>query len=153
MPWVKMGSYVSNVPRGIRRLWCSNALFTDVGGESGTRAGFSALSTGISCHSEIAAPYILHIGTEAQKQYWLPKMVSGEVVGAIWNDEDRERVQVQAMRSNAILQGEHYILNGSKTFISNGQHADLVVLAVKTDPKACAKGCFTDVSRYPLRRI
>ncbi|MDN5444698.1 MAG: acyl-CoA dehydrogenase family protein, partial [Pseudomonadales bacterium] len=102
--------------------------------------GFSALSTGISCHSEIAAPYILHIGTEAQKQYWLPKMVSGEVVGAIGMTEPGAGSDLQAMRSNAILQGEHYILNGSKTFISNGQHADLVVLAVKTDPQARAKG-------------
>lgn len=51
--------------------------------EESARAGFCALSTAISCHSEIAAPYILHIGTEEQKQYWLPKMVTGEVVGAI----------------------------------------------------------------------
>jgi long-chain-acyl-CoA dehydrogenase len=90
------------------------------------------------CSSDL--PYILHIGTEAQKQYWLPKMVSGEVVGAIGMTEPGAGSDLQAMRSNAILQGEHYILNGSKTFISNGQHADLVVLAVKTDPQARAKG-------------
>jgi long-chain-acyl-CoA dehydrogenase len=108
--------------------------------EESARAGFSALSTGISCHSEIAAPYILHIGTEEQKQYWLPKMVSGEVVGAIGMTEPGAGSDLQAMRTNAILQGDHYILNGSKTFISNGQHADLVVLAVKTDPQARAKG-------------
>ena len=108
--------------------------------EESARAGFSALSTGISCHSEIAAPYILNIGTEAQKQYWLPKMATGEVVGAIGMTEPGAGSDLQAMRTNAILQDDHYLLNGSKTFISNGQHADLVILAVKTDPQARAKG-------------
>ncbi|MDY6467785.1 acyl-CoA dehydrogenase family protein [Acinetobacter faecalis] len=108
--------------------------------EESARAGYSALSTGMSCHSEIAAPYILHIATEEQKQQWLPKMVSGEVVGAIGMTEPGAGSDLQAMRTIAILQGDHYILNGSKTFISNGQHADLVVLAVKTDPQARAKG-------------
>lgn len=108
--------------------------------EESARAGFSALSTGISCHSEIAAPYILNIGTEAQKQYWLPKMAAGEVVGAIGMTEPGAGSDLQAMRTNAILQDDHYLLNGSKTFISNGQHADLVILAVKTDSQARAKG-------------
>ena len=89
---------------------------------------------------EIAAPYILHIGTEEQKQYWLPKMVTGEVVGAIGMTEPGAGSDLQSMRTSAILQDDHYLLNGSKTFISNGQHADLVVLAVKTDPQARAKG-------------
>lgn len=108
--------------------------------EESARAGFAALSTAISCHSDIAAPYILHIANEAQKQYWLPKMVTGEVIGAIGMTEPGAGSDLQAMRSSAILQGDHYLLNGSKTFISNGQHADLVVLAVKTDPQARAKG-------------
>ena len=108
--------------------------------EESARAGYCALSTGISCHSEIAAPYIQHIGSEEQKQYWLPKMVSGEVVGAIGMTGPGAGSDLQAMRTSAILQGDHYVLNGSKTFISNGQHADVVVLAVKTDPQARAKG-------------
>ena len=108
--------------------------------EESARAGYGALSTAISCHSEIAAPYILNIGSEAQKQYWLPKMATGEVVGAIGMTEPGAGSDVQAMRTTAILNGEHYVLNGFKTFISNGQHADLVVLAVKTDPQARAKG-------------
>ena len=108
--------------------------------EESARAGYGALSTALACHAEIAAPYIVNIGTEEQKKYWLPKMVSGEVVGAIGMTEPGAGSDLQAMRTNAILSGEHYILNGSKTFISNGQHADLVVLAVKTDPQARAKG-------------
>ena len=108
--------------------------------EESARAGYGALSTAISCHSEIAAPYILHIANEEQKQYWLPKMVAGEVVGAIGMTEPGAGSDLQGMRSSAILNGDHYLLNGSKTFISNGQHADLVVLAAKTDPQARAKG-------------
>lgn len=108
--------------------------------EESARAGFNAISTGLSCHSDIAAPYILHIGSEEQKKYWLPKMVTGEVVGAIGMTEPGAGSDLQAMRTSAILQDDHYVLNGSKTFISNGQHADLVVLAVKTDPQARAKG-------------
>ena len=108
--------------------------------EESARAGFSAISIGLSCHSDIAAPYILHIGSEQQKQQWLSKMVSGEVVAAIAMTEPGAGSDLQAMRTSAILQAEHYLLNGSKTFISNGQHADLVVLAVKTDPQARAKG-------------
>ena len=108
--------------------------------EESARAGYGALSTAISCHSEIAAPYILHIGTEEQKQYWLPRMVTGEVVGAIGMTEPGAGSDLQAIRTTAILQEDYYLLNGSKTFISNGQHADLVVLAVKTDPQARAKG-------------
>ena len=108
--------------------------------EESARAGYGSLSTAISCHSEIAGPYILNIANEEQKQYWLPKMVSGEVVGAIGMTEPGAGSDLQGMRSSAILNGDHYILNGSKTFISNGQHADLVVLACKTDPQARAKG-------------
>ena len=108
--------------------------------EESARAGYGSLSTAISCHSEIAGPYILNIANEEQKQYWLPKMVSGEVVGAIGMTEPGAGSDLQGMRSSAILNGDHYVLNGSKTFISNGQHADLVVLACKTDPQARAKG-------------
>lgn len=108
--------------------------------EEAARAGFGSLSTAISVHSEICAPYILHIANEAQKQQWIPKMVSGAVVGAIGMTEPGAGSDLQAMRSSAILNGDHYLLNGSKTFISNGQHADLVIIAAKTDPTARAKG-------------
>jgi acyl-CoA dehydrogenase len=108
--------------------------------EEAARAGYGSLSTGISVHSEITAPYILHIGSEAQKQYWIPKLVSGEVVGGIGMTEPGAGSDLQAMRTSAILQDDHYVLNGSKTFISNGQHAGLIILAAKTDPTARAKG-------------
>ncbi|MDE2421797.1 MAG: acyl-CoA dehydrogenase family protein [Gammaproteobacteria bacterium] len=108
--------------------------------EESARAGYGSLSTAISVHSEITAPYVLHIGTEEQKHYWIPKLVSGEVVGAIGMTEPGAGSDLQALRSTAILNGDHYVLNGSKTFISNGQHAGLVIIAAKTDPAARAKG-------------
>lgn len=108
--------------------------------EEAARGGYGSLSTAISVHSEITAPYILHIANEEQKQYWLPKMVSGEVVGGIAMTEPGAGSDLQAIRTSAILNGDHYLLNGSKTFISNGQHADLIIVAAKTDPTARAKG-------------
>ncbi len=108
--------------------------------EESARAGYGSLSTAISVHSEITAPYVLHIGTEEQKHYWIPKLVSGEVVGAIGMTEPGAGSDLQALRSTAILNDDHYVLNGSKTFISNGQHAGLVIIAAKTDPAARAKG-------------
>lgn len=75
--------------------------------ETARAAGFCALSTAISCHSEIAAPYILHIGSEEQKQHWIPRMVTGEVVGAIGMTEPGAGSDLQSMRTSAILQGDH----------------------------------------------
>lgn len=104
------------------------------------KAGFSALAVGMGGQSELVSPYIQHIGSEAQKQYWLPKMVSGEVVAAIAMTEANAGSDLQAMRTQAVLDGDEYVINGAKTFISNGQNADLIVLAAKTDPNAGAKG-------------
>ena len=104
------------------------------------QAGFTALAVAIGGQSELVSPYIQNIGSEEQKKYWLPKMVSGEVVSAIAMTEANAGSDLQAIRTQAILKDEHYIVDGSKTFISNGQHADLIVLVAKTDPQARAKG-------------
>ncbi|RDC51798.1 acyl-CoA dehydrogenase [Acinetobacter sp. RIT592] len=104
------------------------------------KAGFTALAVGIGGQSELVSPYIQNIGSEEQKQYWLPKMVSGEVVTAIAMTEANAGSDLQAIRTQAILDGNHYVVDGSKTFISNGHHADLIVLVAKTDPQARAKG-------------
>ncbi|MBE7368376.1 acyl-CoA dehydrogenase family protein [Ramlibacter pallidus] len=103
------------------------------------RGGFSGVGFGL--HSEIVAPYVLHYGTEAQKQRYLPKLASGEMVGAIAMSEPAAGSDLQGIRSTALLQADgSYLLNGSKTFITNGWHADLVVVVAKTDPAAGAKG-------------
>ncbi len=108
--------------------------------EEAARMGFLALASNLTVHSDIAAPYILHLGTEAQKQKYLPKMAAGECIGAIGMTEPGAGSDLQGMKTSATADGDDYIINGSKTFITNGQHAGVVVLATKTDPKAGAKG-------------
>jgi len=109
--------------------------------EETARMGFLALASNLSVHSDIAAPYILHLGTEAQRQKYLPRMVSGECIGAIGMTEPGAGSDLQGIKTSALPDGNGgYLINGSKTFITNGQHAGVVVLATKTDPKAGAKG-------------
>lgn len=108
--------------------------------EEMSRLGLTSLATGVSVHSDICAPYIQHLGTEAQKAQWIPKLASGECVAGIGMTEPGAGSDLAAIRTSAIKQGDHYLLNGSKTFISNGQHAGLIILAAKTDPTAGAKG-------------
>ena len=95
---------------------------------------------GYTLHSEIVAPYILHYGTEEQKLQWLPKMASGEYVASIAMTEPGTGSDVQSIRTTAIRDGNELIVNGAKTFITNGELADLVMVACKTDPDAGAKG-------------
>ncbi len=104
------------------------------------RAGTSGIGFGL--HSEIVAPYILHYGTEAQKKKYLPLLATGEMVGAIAMSEPAAGSDLQGVKTTAIksADGSHYLLNGSKTFITNGWHADLVIVVAKTDPAAGAKG-------------
>jgi acyl-CoA dehydrogenase len=108
--------------------------------EEAARMGYLALASNLTVHSDIAAPYILHLGTEEQKRQWLPKMASGECIGAIAMTEPGAGSDLLGMKTSALADGDHYLVNGSKTFITNGQHAGVVVLAAKTDPKAGAKG-------------
>ncbi len=105
-----------------------------------SRGGYSGIGFGL--HSEIVAPYILHYGTEEQKRKYLPLLASGDMVGAIAMSEPAAGSDLQGVKSTAVksADGSHYLLNGSKTFITNGWHADLVIVVAKTDPAAGAKG-------------
>lgn len=149
--WEKAGI----VPRGIwRKAGAAGFLCTSVpeeyGGPGGdflhgaimveemARAG--ATAPPFYLQSEIVAPYILHHGTEAQKRRWLPGLVSGELVAALGMSEPSGGSDVAAMRTTAIRDGDDYVVNGQKVFITSGHNADLVVLACKTDPKAGARG-------------
>tara|TARA_X000000950_G_scaffold286024_1_gene393676 strand:+ start:2275 stop:3432 length:1158 start_codon:yes stop_codon:yes gene_type:complete len=106
--------------------------------EEQLRAGASGL--GSQVHSQIVAPYFLHYGTEEQKHRWLPGMAAGTLVGAIAMTEPNTGSDLQAVQTTAIREGDVYVVNGSKTYISNGQHCDLVIVVAKTDPSLGAKG-------------
>ena len=113
-------------------------LFSVIEMEELGRSGFSGI--GYSLHSEIVAPYLLHYGTDAQKKKFLPKLASGELVSAIAMSEPAAGSDLQGVKTRAIRDGDHYVLNGSKTFITNGWHADLVIVVAKTNPAAGGKG-------------
>ncbi|MFP3979503.1 MULTISPECIES: acyl-CoA dehydrogenase family protein [Marinobacter] len=106
--------------------------------EEVSRAGLSGI--GWTLHSDIVAPYILNHGSEEQKKHYLPKMATGEMITAIAMSEPGAGSDLQGVKTTALKDGDNYILNGSKTFITNGQMADLVIVVAKTDPKEGAKG-------------
>ena len=95
---------------------------------------------GISLHNAIVAPYILHYGTEEQKERWLPGICSGKFVTAIAMTEPGAGSDLQAIKTTAVRSGDHYVINGSKTFFTNGQTANLICVVVKTDRAEGAKG-------------
>ncbi|RUM98868.1 acyl-CoA dehydrogenase [Pseudaminobacter arsenicus] len=120
------------------------------GGSGGTFAHESAIMEaishvgvdgfGIALHSSIVAPYILLYGSEEQKRKWLPRMATGELIGAIAMTEPGAGSDLQGVKTSAVKDGNHYLINGSKTFITNGQLANLIIVVTKTDPSKGAKG-------------
>ena len=117
----------------------ADKLYSIVQMEELGRAGFSGI--GYSLHSEIVAPYIAHYGTPEQKARYLPRLASGEMIGAIAMSEPAAGSDLQGIKTTATVQPDgSYLLKGSKTFITNGWHADLLIVVAKTNPAAGAKG-------------
>lgn len=134
---------------GQNGLLCAS-MPEEYGGAGGTYAHEAAIieslghsgvdGFGAALHSGIVAPYILKYGTEEQKQKWLPKLATGEMIGAIAMTEPGAGSDLQGVKTSAVKDGNQYRINGSKTFITNGQHANLIILVTKTDPSLGAKG-------------
>src|SRR5579872_5922692 len=149
--WHAQGMYAREVwtKAGAAGLLCAS-IPEEYGGAGGSFAhevvinrelslcGFD--SFGAPLHSGIVAPYILNYGTLEQKRRWLPRLVTGELVGAVAMSEPAAGSDLQGVRTTAMRRGNGYVLNGSKTFITNGQHANLIIVVAKTDPKERAKG-------------
>lgn len=134
---------------GAAGLLCAS-MPEEFGGAGGSYAHESAIieaightgvdGFGIVLHNAIVAPYILHYGSAEQKARWLPKLATGELIGAIAMTEPGAGSDLQGIKTRAETDGNHYRINGSKTFITNGQHANLVIVVTKTDPAQGAKG-------------
>ena len=103
-------------------------------------AGFAGPATDFSVHSDVCTGYLLSLGTPAQKQKWLPRMVSGETVCAIAMTEPGTGSDLQGIRTRAVRDGDDYVISGQKTFISNGQMSDLVILVTRTNPAGGSRG-------------
>ncbi|KQY56543.1 acyl-CoA dehydrogenase family protein [Nocardioides sp. Root140] len=106
--------------------------------EEQSRAGVSG--PGFSVHTDIIVPYLSSLATDEQKQRWLPGCVSGEIITAIAMTEPGAGSDLQGIRTTAVDKGDHYVLNGSKTFISNGINADIVIVVARTNPDAGHQG-------------
>ncbi len=134
---------------GANGLLCAS-MPEEYGGSGGTFAHESAIieaishvgvdGFGIALHNSIVAPYILHYGSEEQKKKWLPRMATGELIGAIAMTEPGAGSDLQGIKTRAERDGNQYRINGSKTFITNGQLANLIIVVTKTDPSKGAKG-------------
>jgi acyl-CoA dehydrogenase len=116
----------------------ADKLYSVVQFEVLSEGGFTGVGFGL--HNEIVAPYLLHYGTPEQQLRYLPKLASGELVGAIAMSEPAAGSDLQGIKTTATAQDGGYVINGSKTFITNGWHADLVIVVAKTNPSAGAKG-------------
>jgi acyl-CoA dehydrogenase len=108
--------------------------------EEMARLGYHGLSNGHGMHGNIIAPYVNNLGTQAQRDYWLPKLVSGEAIGGIAMSEPGAGSDLAGMRTTAVKDGDEWVINGSKVFITNGIHAGLMIVCAKTDTTAGAKG-------------
>ena len=135
--WLKAGAtglLCFDVPEEYGGPGVTDFRYHVVVSEEQTRAGASG--PGFSVHSDIIVPYLVGLGDHEQKARWLPGCVTGETITAIAMTEPGTGSDLQGIRTTAVDHGDHYVLNGSKTFISNGINADLVIVVARTSPEA-----------------
>ncbi|MCH2058436.1 MAG: acyl-CoA dehydrogenase family protein [Thalassotalea sp.] len=133
----EMGFLAPNVPEAYGGLGL-DFRYNAIVSEEISRLGLSGI--GFALHSDIVVPYLINNGNEVQKQKYLPGCISGDIITAIAMSEPGTGSDLQGIKTTAVLDGNEYLINGSKTFITNGQQADLVIVVCKTDPAAGAKG-------------
>jgi alkylation response protein AidB-like acyl-CoA dehydrogenase len=141
--WRKAGAVgllSPNIPEEYGGGGVDDFVYSAIAIEEVVRAGAMSASLGFSVHSDIVAPYLLHYADEQQKRRWLPGAASGERILAVAMTEPNTGSDLAGVRATAVRKGDHYLLNGQKTFISNGILSDLVVVVAKTDPEERHRG-------------
>ncbi|WP_431902891.1 acyl-CoA dehydrogenase family protein [Nonomuraea sp. bgisy101] len=134
----EIGMFGFSVPEEYGGAGVTDFRYNTVIVEEIIRAGASGL--GFSLHNDVMAPYMVDLTDDEQKQRWLPGFVTGELITAIAMTEPGAGSDLQGIRTTAVREGDHYVINGQKTFITNGINADLVVVVAKTDPEQGARG-------------
>ena len=135
--WLKAGEQgllCFDVPEEFGGMGVEDFRYNAIVSEELSRIGASG--PGFPVHTDIIVPYITSLGTDEQKQRWLPGLVSGELISAIAMTEPGAGSDLQGVKTSAVDKGDHYVLNGSKTFISNGIMSDVVIVVCRTDPDA-----------------
>ncbi len=139
-PAAEAGLIALDIPEQYGGMDLHDWRFRMVVAEELNMAAAPSLTIAFAVHDDLVLPYLLDLATDEQKARWLPKMASGEWIGAIGMTEPGAGSDLQAIKTTAVRDGDDWVLNGQKTFISNGVHADLVIVVAKTDPAAGAKG-------------
>ncbi len=139
-PAAEAGLIALDIPEQYGGMDLHDWRFRMVVAEELNMAAAPSLTIAFAVHDDLVLPYLLDLATDEQKERWLPKMASGEWIGAIGMTEPGAGSDLQAIKTTAVRDGDDWVLNGQKTFISNGVHADLVIVVAKTDPSAGAKG-------------
>ncbi|HEY5335115.1 MAG TPA: acyl-CoA dehydrogenase family protein [Mycobacteriales bacterium] len=134
----KQGFVGFNVPEQYGGGGASDFRYNAIVGEENARAGATGL--GFTLQNDVVAPYLLELATDEQKQRWLPPFAAGELISAIAMTEPGTGSDLQGIKTRAVREGDNWVINGAKTFITNGIHADLVIVVCRTDPEAGSKG-------------
>jgi alkylation response protein AidB-like acyl-CoA dehydrogenase len=136
----KAGLLGLGVPEEFGGSGVTDYRFRQIVQEETARTNTTSFGATLALQDDIAIPYLLHLGTEEQKARWLPRMAAGEVIGAIAMTEPGAGSDLQGVKTTAVRDGDEWVINGQKTFITNGIHSDLVIVVCRTDPSAGSKG-------------